>query len=463
MKKLKFLSAALLTGVAAMGLASCAGDDEVSDPNKTINFYNTCSDDLQDVIETAIEEFETKYPGWTVYQSQPGGYDEVYEQVVSDLQADTTPDLAYCYADHVAYYLSSKKVVNLSTYINSTDKVSFTNGDGEVVNTETTVGYTSTELSDFVQSYYNEGKASNFADYDTYGYSADDVLIMPFCKSTELMYYNKDVLDQLGIDVPTTWDELWDAVDTVKEVYPNSTPLAYDSEANWFITMCEQNGWGYTSASGNHYLFNNENTQSWLTSLCTKYEEGKIITKVTYNNAYTSNLFISGAETGCIFCIGSSGGASHQSTDKFNWGVAPIPGSKQSDGTVNYSAISQGPSLVMFDNGSEEKKTMTWEFLQMLLEPTFQAKFSMKSGYNPVRLSTYEIDDYDDFLSDETNIIAVAASVCKELSEKNRFFVSPAFRGSSTARTQVGSALTYVLNGQKDAASALADAVKNCG
>ena len=58
-------------------------------------------------------------------------------------------------------------------------------------------------------------------------------------------------------------------------------------------------------------------------------------------------------------------------------------------------------------------------------------------------------------------LTAVAASVAVELSD--RFFVSPAFVGSSTARLQVGNALLYALTGRKTAEKALADAYKNCG
>ena len=58
-------------------------------------------------------------------------------------------------------------------------------------------------------------------------------------------------------------------------------------------------------------------------------------------------------------------------------------------------------------------------------------------------------------------ITAKAAEVAKGLSE--RFYTSPAFAGSSTAREQVGTALVFALTGQKTAEQALADAYKNCG
>ena len=56
-----------------------------------------------------------------------------------------------------------------------------------------------------------------------------------------------------------------------------------------------------------------------------------------------------------------------------------------SDGTVNNSVISQGPSLVMFNAGNgvsnaDEKAKMTFLFIKELLDPTFQAQFSIEAG-----------------------------------------------------------------------------------
>ncbi|MBQ3935108.1 MAG: hypothetical protein II715_04750, partial [Clostridia bacterium] len=107
-----------------------------------------------------------------------------------------------------------------------------------------------------------------------------------------------------------------------------------------------------------------------------------------------------------------------------------------------------------------EKAKMTFMFVKELLDPTFQAEFSITSGYNPCRKSTFDVEAYQEHL-DGDSITAVAASVATTMVDD--FFTSPAFVGSSTARTQVGNVIVYVITGQKSAAKALADAYSNCG
>ena len=459
MKKILCILLVVAVAVTCCCVLLTACNETSTDYTHTIVFYSSQGDSLQQVTAVAIKNFEAKYPGWKVQHVQVGGYDDVKEKVISDFQGKQQPDLAYCYADHVAQYLQTSKVIDMNTLINSTEKVKGAN------DVEYPIGYTKEEVADFNKGYYEEGFASNYGDYAKYGYDKDAMLTLPFVKSTELMYYNKTALDALGLDPATTWDELWEQAELLKAKYPTATPLGYDSEANWFITMCEQNGWGYTSASAPHYLFNNDNTKGWLQMLNNYYNKKYITTQNEYG-AYTSGLFTKGTDGGAIYCIGSSGGASHQNPGKaFEWGIAPIPGSKQADGSVNYAAISQGPSLVMFEAGNgveniDEKKIMTFMFVKELMDPTFQASFAIASGYNPSRNSVYEIEAYKTHM-EENDITAVASKVAASMSD--RFFTSPAFVGSSTARTQVGNVVLYTLKGSKSPEKALADAIANCG
>lgn len=468
-KILRTLCLVMVLSVAGLSLTACDEEEEI-DAAHTIYFYNTMGTALQDALKASIAEFEEKFPGWTVKAPQIGGYDEVRSSIITDLQGGTQPDLAYCYSDHVAQYLVTGKVVNMNKFINSTEKLTANVLSGEEwvsKQYDEVIGYNATEVADFVKGYYEEGYAENYANYAKYGYAAKDMLTLPFQKSTEVLYYNADALKALGKEVPTTWDELWDVCAAAKAKWPTVTPLGYDSESNWFITMCEQNGWGYTSAEeGNHYLFKNAETTAWLTKLADYYNKGYFTTQEIYGS-YSSNLFVKGVEeSGTIFSIGSSGGASYQATDAFEWGVAPIPGSKLADGTVSNKAISQGPSLVMFETSAEnatEKQLMTWEYVKILLDPEYQMKFAGVSGYMPARMSTYEIPSYQEQLEDSSNIVAVTVLVAKAMAEQDIYFTSPAFVGSSTARDQVGVALRYVVTGSKSAEAALTEAARKCG
>ena len=193
MKKILCILLVVAVAVTCCCVLLTACNETSTDYTHTIVFYSSQGDSLQQVTAVAIKNFEAKYPGWKVQHVQVGGYDDVKEKVISDFQGKQQPDLAYCYADHVAQYLQTSKVIDMNTLINSTDTVKGAN------DVEYAIGYTAEEVADFVQGYYKEGLASNYGDYEKYGYDANAMLTLPFVKSTELMYYNKDALDALGL------------------------------------------------------------------------------------------------------------------------------------------------------------------------------------------------------------------------------------------------------------------------
>ncbi len=459
----KIITTLSMVALGAATVATIASCGSSVDYDKTIVFYHTMGDKLQTDLNVQIENFQKDFPGWKIESVQAGNYDQTRAKIVADLQGGAQPDLAYCYPDHVALYMQTKKVVDMSKLIKS--EKTFNNAAGKAVR----VGMTDAEVADIVEGYYNEGLATNYADYEKFGFTDKSLLTLPYSKSTELVYYNKTALDAAGLEPAKTWDELWDQADDLAAKYQKAVVLGYDSEANWLITACEQNGWGYTQASGaadEHYLFNNSNVANWLDQLREYYQLGYIATQKE-SGAYTSNLFTKGVDDGgIIYCIGSSGGASYQNPGKkFEYGIAPIFGTKKADGTVVNKAISQGPNLVMLECDRTSDKTtkqeMTFLFVsKYLLDPTFQAQFSMTSGYNPVRKSTNQIEAYVTHMNG-TDITAKAAKVGASMTDY--FFTSPAFVGSSVARDQVGLALVDVIKGVRSGADALREAVKNCG
>ena len=336
----------LLTGCNTKKAA--AGDfiipEEGFDTSKeiTITFYHTMGVNLREVLDKYIPEFNKLYPNITIEHKQVGSYDDVRDQIKTEITVGNQPNIAYCYPDHVALYNLAKAVVPLDSLINSTVEVTRDDGTTEVL------GLTDAQKNDFIQGYYDEGK--QFGDGKMY--------TLPLSKSTEVLYYNKTFFDKHGLKVPTTWDEMEQVCEQIKAIDPDSIPLGYDSEANWFITMCEQQGSDYTSATGDHFLFDNEQNRAFVARFRDWYQKGYVTTK-ELSGAYTSDLFkMDPNEKGNSYmCIGSSAGASYQRPAKtgdkylFDVDITTVPQVDPNKPKV----ISQGPSLCIFNKADPQE------------------------------------------------------------------------------------------------------------
>ena len=393
----------------------------------TVVFYHSMGAKLQGVLNTYIEEFNKLYPNITIEHSSMGDYDGVRDQIKTQLTAGEQPNIAYCYPDHVALYNVAKKVIPLDNLIASTIEVTDAQGN------TTVLGLTDEQKADFIEGYYKEGTA-----FDTLG----TMYTLPMSKSTEALYYNKTFFEENGLKVPTTWDEMEQVCAAIKAIDPNCVPLGYDSESNWFITMCEQYQSPYTSLDeDNLFQFDNETNRSFVKKFTEWYQKGYITTEAIYGS-YTSGLFTATEGQRCYMVIGSTGGASYQTppsvdgTPLFETGMATPP-------QVNPAApkvISQGPSLCLFDSENPQEVVASWLFMKFLTtNVAFQAEFSMASGYAPVIKSVQENAVYQDWLgkaSGYNNLTALSVKLA--LSQSDAYFVSPAFNGSSVARDQVG-------------------------
>ena len=411
-------------------------DEQKPDENKgegydgsevTIVFYHTMGSNLSDVLNAYIEEFNKLYPNIKIQHEQVGGYDDVRQQISTEITVGNQPNIAYCYPDHVALYNVSKAVYPLDALIGST--VEITRADGSTER----MGLTQKQINDFIPGYYNEGK--QFGDGKMY--------TLPLSKSTEVLYYNKTFFDANGLTPPTTWDEMEALCRKIKEIDPNCIPLGYDSEANWFITMCEQLGTPYTSATGEHFIFNTAENRAFVKEFRSWYDDDLFTTQEIYGS-YTSGLFVAQEGQKSYMSIGSSAGATHQRPTKgtdgkypFEVGIATIPQANPS----NPKVISQGPSLCIFDKANKQEVYASWLFMKFLTTNVdFQAEFSMASGYVPVLRSVADNEIYKTQFLDKADggdyISALSAKVC--LAQADAYYTSPAFNGSSAARDEVG-------------------------
>ena len=404
----------------------------------TITFWHTMSQNNKAILEDAIARFNEEYPNIKVDHRSYGDYDEVFDQVKVKLTAGKQPNIAFCYPDHVAAYNYASAVITLDELMANGSTVY---GSGEMM------GLTQAQLDDYIDGFLDEGRE----------YGDGKMYTLPFQKSTEVLYYNKTIFEANGLEAPETWDDVENAIKVLKEIYPNSIPLGYDSEENFFITMTQQYGSSYTSSTGEHYLFNNEVNKSFIAKYAEWYQKDWMRCGL-----YTSDGFRkANDETGKIFMsIASSSGARYQRPDKigsdypFEVGIVPVP----QINPYNPKTFSQGPSLCIFEDTNPDEVYASWLFVKFLTTDTqFQAQYSMNSGYVPVIESAADDAVYQAYLSKADGgdlITSLAAKVALE--QNDYYFSTPAFVGSADARTNVGLLVMsvfekYSLNGDNRA------------
>ena len=101
---------------------------------------------------------------------------------------------------------------------------------------------------------------------------------MPYVRSTEACYINKDFVEQLGYEIPDilTWDFIWEVCRAATAKNEDGTfrlngqtkmlPLIYKSTDNMMISYLRQKGAGYSTEAGDIELFNDD-TKEFLKTI----------------------------------------------------------------------------------------------------------------------------------------------------------------------------------------------------
>jgi multiple sugar transport system substrate-binding protein len=431
------------------------------DQKITITYESTTGKTTQPYLEAYIAEFNAKYPQYKAVPSYySGSYTALEQDVIKGFSAGNYPDLVQCYPDHVAEYLSYGKAVELNQFIDSSDA---------------NVGLTADEKADYITAFMKEGQQ----------YSVAGTYSLPNCKSTELMFWNKDVLQGLVLNQTghvinegkalgqtyfdnLTWEELFDNFCPAIAAYNDSLAadkkilktdqdyhsiFAYDSDDNLFITLAEQYGYAYTSVNQTTGKgsadFNNANMLGLMKKFNAAANAGYIISKGSAGGNYTNTYF---TKQNTLFSVGSTGGVKYQfsSSNPMDVGVARIPHAAGKDPKV----ISQGPSVCVLSHGTDETSKLKAKGAYLLWKTMTTAKNSLNwglnSGYMPVRTSNYSDQEYIT-ANDETaqdlktaeRLMARSATYSQKI--LGEMYSSPVFVGSSACRSAGSAIMTFAL------------------
>lgn len=452
MKKYKMLL--LLTIVSLFVLTGCHGsrgralfavpDEFDTSRDYEITFWakNDTNKTQTDIYKKAIEDFEELYPNITVNIRLYTDYSVIYNDVITNIATDTTPNVCITYPDHIATYLTGANVVIPLDNLFADEKYGL--GGSEIL-------FDAPVRDELLPQFLNECSFSGH-------YYA-----VPFMRSSEACYINKTYVEALGFKLPETltWDFIWEVADaaTAKDENGNylvngqsvMIPFIYKSTDNMMIQMLKQKNAGYSTPEGEILIFN-DTTKELLYNIARHVEKGSFSTfKIS---SYPANFLNAGQ---CIFAIDSTAGAtwmgshaplldiSEEQLVEFETAVMKIPQFDPSNPTM----ISQGPSVCVFNKEDPQEVLASWLFTQYLLTNEVQIAYSQTEGYVPVTSKAQASAEYQDYLSrsgeDNDLHYDVKLKAAKLILEnQDSTFVTPVFNGSASLRSAAGQLIENV-------------------
>jgi len=444
-------------------LCSCHGSSELVkfevpeefDTSKTyeITFWakNDTNITQKYIYQQAVEKFQAAYPNIHVTMKSYTDYGVIYNDVITNIPTNTTPNVCISYPDHIATYLTGDNVVVPLDDLIEDEKYGL--GGSELK-------YSGGVSKDgIIKKYLDEGILGG------------QQYALPFMRSSEACYINKELLEKLGYEVPDvlTWDFIWEVCDAAinygKDEDGNYKlngqktliPFIYKSTDNMMIQYTEQAGSGYSTNNGQIKIFN-DTTKEFLSIIASHAENNSFSTFKRVS--YPGNFFNAYQ---CLFAIDSTAGSTWLGSnaplldiDKsqvkdFTTVVRAIP---QID-TENIKMISQGPSVCIFNKDDPQEVLASWLFAQYLLSFDIQLSYSQTEGYVPVTEDVRTSDQYKDYLSkagqdNDTYYDVKIAATKLVLDNIDNTFITPVFNGSTSLREAAGELIeSTVLNARK--------------
>ena len=367
----------------------------VFDENKTyeITFWakNENNEHQRAVYFAAVEEFERLYPNIKVNTKIYSDYGAIYRDAITNIQTATTPDVCITYPDHVATYMTGTNIVVPLDTLMADEKYGL--GGSEL-------RFDGVSEEEIVDKFLGEGKIGGVQ------------YVLPYMRSTEACYINRDLVLKLGYELPEvlTWDFVFEVSRAAMEKdaegnYINGQktmiPFIYKSTDNMMIQMLQQLGADYSTDEGEILIFNDD-TAEVLTMVADAAADGSFNTfkRVSYPGNYLN-------KGQCIFAIDSTAGATWMGSDarnldvkenevvEFETVVMAIP---QFD-TEKTAMISQGPSICVFNKSDPGRVLAAWLFAQFLLTDRVQIDYSKTEGYVPVTTSAQQNPEYLEYLA----------------------------------------------------------------
>lgn len=385
------LSLGLLTGCSAKG-AGKANEDVVTEITAPveITFWHAMAGNLEKSLQKLTDEFTAQNPNIKVTLQNQSSYPELQQKITATVASPKDlPTLTQAYPDWMFNPIKDGLVTDLTPYIEN-KTIKFDNYEDI--------------LASFREATKIDGK----------------IYAMPFNKSTEVLWYNKTLFDELGLTPPSNYDELVQVSKTIKEK-KGIAGAGFDSLNNYYTTFLKSEG----KVFDNNFDVTSEESAKAANYYLDGVKEGYF--RIAGTDKYLSGPFGNGM---VAMYVGSNAGENFIKQgvgDKFEIGAAPYP---------TNASLQQGTDLYVFSSATPEQKTAAYEFLKFLTSKEKQIQWASESGYMPARQSAIDSEEYK---NSGSLIAPILSDATKNL------YTNPVISGADAAYREASTILESVL------------------
>lgn len=324
-----------------------------------VTYWHQRSQKDQDLLQGMLDEFNKSNPYGITARAEIAGaaYNDVYSKVNAAIMAGQPPEMSVAYQNQAALYRGQGAVIDLNPYISSKK-----------------YGFSSTDLADYFETFLNSDQNPQYK---------NERLGFPTQRSMDLMYYNVDLLNQLGYnEAPKDWKTWEEAVGKAADASKNRYGWAFRHDASNFASQVFSRGGRIIAADGGSYVFNSAAGVDTIAMMQRVFKNKSAVEIPTSERNGEQNRFAAGE---ILFVFTSSSGLSFYQDSvakgtKLKWDFALLPYTDKP--AVNLF----GASLSVYKT-TAEKQLASWLVIKFLGEKAQTTKWATATGYLPVRKS----------------------------------------------------------------------------
>ncbi|WP_049945791.1 extracellular solute-binding protein [Butyrivibrio sp. LC3010] len=222
--------------------------------------------------------------------------------------------------------------------------------------------------------------------YEQYGLDGH-IYGVPETQTFNVMFYRKDVLEELGLEPPQTWQELIEMLPTIQghnlsvgiptaagssgAATASTSIMSNAPDLSMYFSLLYQNGGDMYNENGTKTTVNteagvkafdeyvryfNDYNLPTIYDVVSRFRSGEMPIAVAPYSTYNT-LMVSAPEIRGL------------------WDFTLIPGTEKSDGSIDRSDFITGSATMMIRTKNDELRNNAWEFMKWWAEPDTQVRF----------------------------------------------------------------------------------------